>query len=710
MWPVTTRALLEELAQRHGVATSYTSQSGFPVHVADDTIAYTLRALGVAIDDNPDDAALTQLLYDDYLDRSSQPLPHCVVAPQGQERGFVVHVHAGDAANVHIELEEGGTREVYQDPNDAPDANVDGTLWGEASFHIPGDLPMGYHELVLESGGIGKHACPLIITPARLSTADEFVERPISGVMAQLYSVRSESSWGIGDFQDLGQLAETLAPHADFLLVNPLHAAEPLPPVEDSPYLPTTRRFINPLYLHIESIPELKLLPEDLQDDVRELAEEFRQRNRSAEEIDRDTIFEAKLQVLRELFNYQPSPEREEAFVRYAREEGRGLRDFAYWCAQQDAAAQSGQRHAEGLDMDKLTRFYSWLQFLCDEQLAAAQQRALDAGMRLGLVTDLAVGVHPGGADAVNLTEYLAPQCSVGAPPDDYNQQGQDWSQPPWHPQRLAAAGYAPWREMLSTVLRHAGGVRVDHILGLFRLYWIPRMASPLTGTYVSYDFEAMVGILALEAQRAGAVVIGEDLGTVEPWVQDVLAQKAVLGTSIVWFERDDDDYSPLPQDKYRQLALSSVNTHDLPPTLAYLRGDHISLRARLGVLTCSVEDEQRDDIEWQARVLGAVADRGLLPQRDYLVDPAERASRGAEEDISVALHRYIAGTPSALACTSLVDMVGDVRAQNQPGTTHELYPNWCVPLCDTNGTALLIEDLAGLEFFQRLAATSRKD
>ena len=491
--------------------------------------------------------------------------------------------------------------------------------------------------------------------------------------------------------------------------VNPLHAAEPLPPIEDSPYLPTTRRFINPLYLHIESIPELKLLPEDLQDDVRELAEEFRQRNRSADEIERDTIFEAKLQVLRELFNYQPTPEREEAFVRYAREEGRGLRDFAAWCAQHDAAAQSGQRHAEGLDMDKLTRFYSWLQFLCDEQLAAAQQRALDAGMRLGLVTDLAVGVHPGGADAVNLTEYLAPQCSVGAPPDDYNQQGQDWSQPPWHPQRLAAAGYAPWREMLSTVLRHAGGVRVDHILGLFRLYWIPRMASPLTGTYVSYDFEAMVGILALEAQRAGAVVIGEDLGTVEPWVQDVLAQKAVLGTSIVWFEHDDDDYSPLPQEKYRQLALSSVNTHDLPPTLAYLRGDHISLRAHLGVLTRSVEEEQRDDIEWQARVLAAVADRGLLPQRDYLVDPAERASRGAEEDISEALHRYIVGTPSALACTSLVDMVGDVRAQNQPGTTHELYPNWCVPLCDTNGAPLLIEDLPSLEFFQRLEATSRK-
>ena len=693
---------LSKLAQAYSISTSYTSATGTTVEAGPETLTALLHAIGVTVGETEEELVSQQLAAEEEL--FSRPLPRCVVARQGDSHFFTVHVHHGASAHVTIATEQGEVVEAVQEENWTDPRTIGGVLWGEATFSTPRDLPLGWHTLRLDSESVQAET-GLIVVPAQVPTPS----RQRHGVMAQLYSVRSESSWGIGDFQDLGQLAETLAPHADFLLVNPLHAAEPLPPVEDSPYLPTTRRFINPLYLHIESIPELKLLPEDLQDDVRELAEEFRQRNRSAEEIERDTIFEAKLQVLRELFNYQPSPEREEAFVRYAREEGRGLRDFAYWCAQQDAAAQSGQRHAEGLDMDKLTRFYSWLQFLCDEQLAAAQQRALDAGMRLGLVNDLAVGVHPGGADAVNLTEYLAPQCSVGAPPDDYNQQGQDWSQPPWHPQRLAATGYAPWREMLSTVLRHAGGVRVDHILGLFRLYWIPRMASPLTGTYVSYDFEAMVGILALEAQRASAVVIGEDLGTVEPWVQDVLAQKAVLGTSIVWFERDDDNYSPLPQEKYRQLALSSVNTHDLPPTLAYLRGDHISLRARLGVLTRSVEDEQRDDIEWQARVLGTVADRGLLPQRDYLVDPDERASRGAEEDISVALHRYIAGTPSALACTSLVDMVGDVRAQNQPGTTNDLYPNWCVPLCDTNGAPLLIEDLPSLEFFQRLAATSRK-
>lgn len=704
---VTTRELLEELAQRHGVASSYSSQSGYPIHVTDETIAYTLRALGVSVEDRADESRLTSLLYEDYLERSSRPLPPCVVSKQGVEKQFDVHVHAGQPVDIHIELEEGGTRDVYQDPNDAPTANVAGIHWGEATFHIPGDLPLGFHEIHMSSPEIGSYSCPLIITPARLTTADPYLDKPAAGVMAQLYSVRSAQSWGIGDFHDLGSLAETLAPYSDFLLINPLHAAEPLPPVEDSPYLPTTRRFINPLYLHIEDIPELSQLDPVLQDDVRELAAEFRERNRSADEIERDTIFEAKLQVLKELFSLNFTPQRQNEFAEYQRSEGEGLSAFALWCAEQELARRTGQRHAIEEEAGDLAQFYAWLQFLCDEQLAAAQRRAKEAGMRIGLVTDLAVGVHPGGADAINLAEYLAPQSSVGAPPDDYNQQGQDWSQPPWHPVRLAESGYRPWREMLQTILRHSGGVRVDHILGLFRLFWIPRMTSPLNGTYVYYDHEAMLGVLALEAERAGAVLVGEDLGTLEPWVQDALAETGVLGTSIVWFERSEDNESPLPQQEYRRLALSSVGTHDLPPTLAYLRGDHISLSARLGVLTRSVAEEEADDREWQARVLDQVAAAGLLPQRDFRT--AERSDRGSEADLVVALHKYVAGTPSALTCTSLVDMVGDVRAQNQPGTTKDLYPNWCIPLCDAAGTPILIEDLAGNELFQRVAEASAR-
>lgn len=705
---MSTRDLLEELAARHGVAARYTSQAGEPQVISDSTLVYTLRALGVNVSNEPDDDELTRALFEDYLARASRPLPPAVVAPAGQERQFPVHVHDGEPASVTVMLEDGTERPAYQDDNDAPAADVAGVMWGEATFHIPGDLPLGYHSIRLESPGVGTVECPLIITPERLSTADKYVENPVSGVMAQLYSVRSADSWGMGDFGDLGALAEVLAKeaHADFLLVNPLHAAEPFPPVEDSPYLPTSRRFINPIYIRIEDVPELALLDQDLQDDVAELAAEFQERNLSGEEIHRDTIFEAKLQVLRELYNQKFTDERREAFLSYTREEGKGLEQFSRWCAEKYIEHHSTLRHALSEDPLELTRFYSWLQFLCDEQLAAAQQRALDAGMKIGLITDLAVGIHPGGADAVNLADYLVPQASVGAPPDAYNQQGQDWSQPPWHPIHLAEAAYQPWRDMLSTVLRHAGGVRVDHVLGLFRLFWIPRMQSPAVGTYVAYDFEAMLGILALEAERAGAVFVGEDLGTVEAWVQDVLAAKGVLGTNIVWFETEDDG-SPTPAANYRALALSTVGTHDLPPTLAYLRGDHITLREQLGVLTTDPADEFATDLAWQARVFDAVADAGKIPHRNFATP--DRNERGDETQLMGALHAYVADSPSALTCTNLVDMVGDIRAQNQPGTTKELYPNWCIPLCDTDGNPVLIEQLAKLPLFKAIADASKR-
>ncbi|SQH99062.1 4-alpha-glucanotransferase [Corynebacterium minutissimum] len=695
--PVTTRDLLQELAQRHGVACEYTAQNGQPVYVSEETITYTLRALGVSISDRPDDEELTQALFEDYLARASRPLPPCVVAREGAEKSFDVHVHDGDPVTVTIELEHGGTRPTYQDPNDAPAADVSGTMWGEASFHVPGDLPLGFHTLQLSSPGIGEYECPLIVVPNHLSTADRYLERPAAGAMAQLYSVRSEKSWGMGDFGDLAELAETLAEDYDFLLINPLHAGEPLPPVEDSPYLPTTRRFINPIYLRIEDIPELKLLSPELQEDVAELAAEFRERNRSADEIDRDSIFEAKLQVLQELFNHEMAPERRTAFSEYQRREGRGLRNFALWCAETELERHSGRRHALDLDVSDLAEFYSWLQFLCDEQLDAAQRRALDAGMSIGLVTDMAVGIHPNGADAVNLSEYLAPQCSVGAPPDDYNQQGQDWSQPPWHPVRLAESGYQPWRDLLRTMLGNAGGLRVDHVLGLFRLYWIPRHSSPLHGTYVTYDWEAMLGILALEAERAGAVLVGEDLGTLEPWVQTALRDMGVLGTTIIWFEHAEEGPTPRPQDQYRRMAMSSVGTHDLPPTLAFLRGDHIALRARLGLLTTSVAEEEEQDREWQDQVKDNLQAYGMLNNREN------------EEDVLVALHEYVAGTPSALTVTNVVDMVGDVRAQNQPGTTKDQYPNWCIPLCNTAGEPVLLEDLPKQELYQRLAQVSKR-
>ena len=305
--------------------------------------------------------------------------------------------------------------------------------------------------------------------------------------------------------------------------------------------------------------------------------------------------------------------------------------------------------------------------------------------MPLGVIHDLAVGVHPEGADAWALQDVLAQGIEVGCPPDMYNQVGQNWSQPPWHPWALADAGFVPFRDMLRTILRHAGGIRVDHMLGLFRLWWIPAGRPPYEGTYVTYDHEALVGILCLEAQRAGALVIGEDLGTVEPWVQEFLASRGVLGTSILWFERRPDG-SIIEPKEWRSACLSSVSVHDLPPTAGYIEGVHVDLRERLGLLSRPVEEERAahdaEIAEWRDLLVA----RGLL-------EPGVLNGINDVDAMVVALHRCLALSPSLLQGVALVDLVGDVVPQNQPGTDQE-HPNWRIPLRDRSGRPVQIDDL----------------
>ncbi len=313
--------------------------------------------------------------------------------------------------------------------------------------------------------------------------------------------------------------------------------------------------------------------------------------------------------------------------------------------------------------------------------------------MTIGLVTDLAVGVHPEGAEVWTLGPALARGLSVGAPPDAFNQIGQNWSQPPWRPDVLAQQGYAPYRAVLRAALRHAGGLRIDHVMGLFRLWCIPEGASPAEGAYLRYDHEAMVSILLLEAQRAGAFVVGEDLGVVEPFVRDYLAGRGVLGTSILWFETDDG--RPRPPESWRELCLASVTTHDLPPTAGYLAGEHVRLRDSLGLLTRSVDEELAVFEAERATFLAELHARGLLSPDD----PAP-----TEEETVAALHELLTRSPSRLLGVSVADLVGDRRTQNQPGT-HREYPNWQIPLSGADGKPLLLEDLATLPRARALAA-----
>ena len=699
----TADALLRELAAAYGVDTSYWGWDGVQRSVAAGTLQDVLAALGVPAN-GPQEQQRS--LAESRLAPWRRILPPVLVVREGQESHVEVHVPHGSEVRVWIDAEDGSSYEAAQRENWDQPVDVDGVLTGRATFAIPGGLGLGWHTLRADAAGTAAQ-CPLVVTPDRLRASALLKERRTWGLTAQLYSVRSSRSWGIGDFADLGDLAEVAGEQgAGFVLVNPLHAAEPVPPVEDSPYLPTTRRFFNPLYLRVEEIPEYGYLDAAGRAEVARLAEGLQAANRSRDLLDRNASYAAKLSALERVFAVRRGPARTRQFADFCAEQGQGLEDFALWSALAEELPPSAPEWAGAAAspaspycveqrprLAARIEFHCWLQWLCDQQLEAAQRSARQAGMGIGVVHDLAVGVKPGGADAWTLSGVLARGVSVGAPPDMFNQLGQNWSQPPWHPGRLAESGYAAYRDMLRTVLRHAGGIRVDHILGLFRLWWIPEGGGPESGTYVHYDHEALIGILALEAQRAGAIVIGEDLGVFEPWVRGYLAERGIFGTSILWFEHDAD--GPIPPEHYREQCLTSVNTHDLPPTAGYLAGEHVTLRESLGLLRRPVAEERAEAAAEQEAVLARVRARGLL------------AENGTDVRTTVeALYAYTALAPSALLGVALVDAVGETRTQNQPGTSTE-YPNWRIPLAAPEGV-VLIDDLPDNERFLSLLGTVR--
>jgi 4-alpha-glucanotransferase len=691
--PAAVDPALRELAGALGVAGEYWDWQNQRVEVGRPTILAVLAGLGVD-GSTPERAAAALAEHRARLWR--RMLPPCLVVRSGTSPWFWVHVADGADVAVWVELEDGAVRtDVVQQDHWVPPAVVDGTAVGEATFAVPSDLPLGWHSLHARSGEL-RASTPLVVTPAVLGLPPALRDRRAWGFAVQLYSLRSTRSWGIGDLADLGDLAAWSGHElgADFVLVNPLHAAAPIAPMEPSPYLPASRRFGNPLYLRVEAVPEFGYLEPTDRTTADELAAPVRTANSTTAQLDRDASWTAKRLALELVHRVPRSPGREVAYRAFLEREGQGLLDFATWSVLVEehgvdwttwppelhdphgsAAADVRRRLADRVD------FHCWLQWLLDEQLAGAQRAARAAGMRSGIVHDLAVGVHPQGADAWALRDVLAEGITVGAPADAFNQQGQDWSQPPWRPDRLAEVGYRPYRDMLRTVLRHAGGLRVDHVLGLFRLWWVPAGLPPSAGTYVRYDHEAMVGILALEAYRAGAFVVGEDLGTVEPWVRDYLRDRGIAGTSVLWFERDWDRDVPIRPERWRSLCLATVTTHDLPPTAGYLAGEHVRLRSELGLLTRPVEEVAARDVAEQESWLALLGELGLL-----------RPGADVRETVE-ALHRFVARTPAQLVGVALADAVGDLRAQNQPGTDDE-YPNWRLPLCGPDGAPLLLEQL----------------
>ena len=718
VWPE-----LAHLAHDYRIATEYHDWQGRQVQVD----AGTLRAVLAAFDvDASSPAACRAALAEYRLAQAVRPLPTCVIIRQNRGPAtaeVLVHAPEGVRPLLWIVLEDGDhrhdvtllrTESDYPLPEPAVPApkrrGARRAIPVRHTFALPTALPLGWHTLFAQLDDQVLHT-RIAVSPERLVPEEPAVTRPGAarlpagqgvhrrawGYTLQLQSLRSRRSWGMGDLGDLADLAD-LAGHdlgAGFLVVNPLHGSSGVAPVDPSPYLPATRRFPDPVYLRVEAVPEYSYAPAVLREQIEELAADLRKYNASGEQIDRDRVWEAKQRALRLLFNSPRTAGRAAAYRAFRDREGRALRSHACWLA---LAARHGpdtskwpdalrQPHApaviefarsEASEVD----FQSWLQWLLDEQLAAVRAHCGQAGMAYGIFHDLAVGAQAHGADTWADAAIYANGVSVGAPADEFNQTGQGWGSRPWRPDRLAEAGYQPYRQMLAGVLRHADGLRMDHVMSLFRLWWVPEGARASAGTYVYYDHEAMLAVLTLEAYRAGAVVIGEDLGTVEPRVRALLADRGVYGTNVLWFERDDQG-APLVPARWRRNCLAAVTTHDLPPTASMLDGSHLELRAELGLLTRPLEEEKELDRASVDSWINLLSRLGLL-----------RRGAGEQETVE-ALHRFLAWTPARLIGVNLPDAVGDRHPHNLPGTSGETYPNWRLPLADGQGRPVLLDDLA---------------
>ena len=544
--------------------------------------------------------------------------------PADLEDTAPVVVRPGDALEVdeaEVDLEDGGTQQV------------DGEL--------PEDFPLGYHRIRTPDG----RDRLLVVHPGRCWLPAE----RSWGWAVQLYAARGTGSAGIGDLADLRTIRELAESQgAGFVLVNPLHAVGPGPEQEDSPYLPATRRFRNPLYLRLDDVPGVQLT-----DDDRSRAAELN----GADLVDRDAIWALKRAVLQRTFDADPHPE---GFRDWWWHQGQALQDWANWAAIADEHGADWAAWPDTLrdprsepvrtwshEHEPQVAFHAWLQWLVDVQLRAATGE-------LTVIQDLPIGVSGGGADAWAWQDVLATGVSVGAPPDAFNAKGQDWGSPPLVPWRLRVADYEPFVQSIRATMAGAGGLRIDHVMGLFRLWWVPG-EDAAAGAYVRYPAEDLLGIVALESHRAQAVVVGEDLGTVEDGVREAMAEHGVLSYRLLWFE--DDAPARWPAE-----AMAAITTHDLPTVAGLWTGADVREQEELGT-------GEKAQLAKDRRQL-------LAHLTDHAEGPAKRTTPARAVE---AAHRVLATAPSLLLSATLDDALAVERRPNVPGAMQR--PNWRLPL-----------------------------
>ena len=670
--------LLAQLAHRFGIQGEFTDANGERQRVSAETQHALLRAFGV---DASSDTAVRSALDRDERQTWVRALPSVVVIREGKDDpSLEITVSAQlSSCRWRLELEDGGHLEGETSIADLQlidNREVDGIGLQRRRFGLPAGLPRGYHFFRIDCA---PSRCRLIVCPSRCWLPERAEGEPrLWGVAAQLYLVRSSRNWGIGDFTDLRELMQGAADRGiDIVGVNPLHALFPDQPEQASPYSPSSRVLLNVLYLDVTAIEGFVDVPPDVQRSLSAC--------RSAELVQYTRVAQMKLSVLRMLFSHtarDPSSGEWQEFEAFRAEQGDALRlgclfqvlrehfarldesraDWRQWPPEfQNPASTSvvafADAHAEELS------FGAWLQWQADRQLAAAT--AAGDGMRIGLYRDLAVGTDPAGAECWSNQSLTLAGVHVGAPPDLFQPTGQDWGLAPYNPRELKEEGYEPFVALLRANMRHAGALRLDHVMALQRLYWIPEGALPRDGAYVDYPLQDLLGIAALESQRHRCLVIGEDLGTVEPQFREQMRDAGILSYRVLNFERAADGHF-LPADAYPALALAVAGNHDLPTLRGWWEGRDIQLKAHVAAseVPGTIQDEKaRREID-RVRLLSVLG--------------CKRAGTESVtvDDVVALVHSFLRETPCLLSMAQLDDLAGEADPVNVPGTWRE-YPNW---------------------------------